>query len=121
MPDPCEHVLHLGSALGNRSVASLLAGTQWFVLLRLALDAILKTQCFECGASLGTGIAFVGIDLLARITLVEHVVKVVSVMLAGRTGCHTTNKTGLVSMRDDLQKSAELNSCKCCISSLNPL
>ena len=96
VPNPCEHVFNLGSAFGNRSVAALLAGTQWLVLLRLARDTILKIQCFEHGASLGTGIAFVGVDLLACVAQVQHFVKVVSIVLAGCACRNTADKAMFV-------------------------
>ena len=96
MPDACEHVLHLGSAFGNRFVASLLASTQRLVLVCFTLDAILKAQCLKQLLPALARIAFVSVDLPACVALVKNFVKVVAVMFAGCACRNATDEAVLV-------------------------
>ena len=79
-------VLDPGPGLGNALVAPLLAFAQWLACLGLALDMLAIAQGLEHFAALCAGVAPVGIDVAARVVLVEHFIKVRAVVLAGRAG-----------------------------------
>lgn len=66
-----------------RWLRPLLAGTQGFTQSGLALDAFAKAQRPQHLGAVFAGIAFVGIDVGAGVALIEHVIKVRAVMLAG--------------------------------------
>ena len=78
-------VLHPGPRLGNALVAPLLALAQRLAWFRFALDVLAIPQGLEHLAALCAGVAPVGIDVGAGVVLVEHVIKVRAVVLAGRT------------------------------------
>lgn len=96
MTQACKDVFDLGAFAGNTPVAPPLAIAQGLVLLRLALYAVFEAQRFEHFASLSARVGFVGVDFCCCVGQIEHLIEMLSVMLAGRAGGHLSDEAVFV-------------------------